>query len=78
MPQPPHSAVSVGKGVNQLQLIVEYAAFYQHMHFAFLHPFQQLPGQAGGIIRKGAKVEDIALPVHHPHRPGAEAAGFLG
>ena len=76
MPQPSNSPVAVSKGMDYFQLIMEHAAFDQHMNIAILDPFQQFHSESRCIIRKGTKVKNITLLVNHTDWPGTEATGF--
>lgn len=51
MPQAANATVSIGKGVDQFQLIMEHATADQHMHIAVFHPVQQLHDQIRDICR---------------------------
>lgn len=77
MPQSPHTPISIGKGVDQFQLIVEHAAADQHVHLAGLYPIQQFHDQIRHILWKRSKMQDMPFAVHHAHRSSAKHAGFL-
>ena len=77
MPEPPNTAIAVGKGVNQLQFIMKHAASDQHVQVAVLRPIQQFHDQIRHILRKCAEMQNMPLLIHNADGPRAEHAGFL-
>ena len=77
MPEPPNTAIAVGKGVDQLQLIVKYTAADQHVYVAGFGPFQQFHHQIWNVLGERSKVQHTTFLVHHTHRSGAEHSRFL-
>ena len=72
MPKSADPSVAVGKGVDQLKLIVKHAALDQHGRGAVLGPIQELTDKAGHILRKRPKVQNAALRVHDAHISAAK------
>ena len=77
MPQAAHTSISIGEGVNQFKLIVEYTTADEHVYLAGFYPVQQFHDQIRDILGQCSKVQDMPLAIHHTHRPGAEHAGLL-
>ena len=63
--------------MDQLQFIVEYAAFDQHVILAAADPVQQFHDQPRHIVGQRPEMQDVAMPARHACRPRTEAAGFL-
>ena len=72
MPQTAYTAITIGKGMDQFQLIVEHTTADQHVYVAVLDPVQQLHDQIRNILRQRAEMQDMSLLIYDPHRSGAK------
>ena len=77
MPQAAHATISIGKGMDQFQLIVEHTTANQHVYLAGLCPFQQLHDQIRDILWKRTEMQDMSFAVYYAYRSCPEHAGFL-
>ena len=64
LPHSPHTSVTIGKWVDELKLIMEYARTDQRMHFRLLHPVQQICHQKRDALGRWCHV-DTFLTIKH-------------
>ena len=74
LPEPAHASVAVGEGVDELELVVEDAAFDEQVVGGFLEPSEQVVDQRGDVGGGGGHVND-ALAVRDADAGAAEMSG---
>ena len=76
LPQPPHAAVAVGEGVDELELVVKDRAGDQRMLIGRPQPMEQVVHQEGDTIRRRRHVDDL-LAGHHAHASAPVGSGLI-
>ena len=77
LPQTSHPAVAVDKRMDELKLIVEYAATYQQVVVGILQPVEQVGHQGIHFISRRCHVNQAVFGVH-THATFAEMACVIG
>ena len=77
LPQATHAAVAVSEGMDEFQLIVEYAACDERMGIGAFQPVEQFLHQRGNAGSGWSEVGDV-FPLDDADGGGAEVSGVRG